>query len=132
MIITRPFAALVMSHGRTQDTYYIRFNAACGKMFDGARYCFISRTEDMGYLIIRVSKTQTTRTKHTSVISRDKSGGTKLACARLVNSGFLPERIFGKRYKVKKDKDGNLYVCLREPLDDDEQADRREGGANDR
>ena len=132
MIITRPFAALVMSHGRTQDSFYIRFNAACGKMFDGARYCFISRTEDMGYLIIKVSKTQVTRTKHTSVISRDKSGGTKLACARLVNSGFLPERIFGRRYKVKKDAKGNLYVCLREPLDDDEQAERREGGANDR
>lgn len=132
MIITKPFASLVMSHGKTQDSYYIRFNAACGKMFDGARYCFINKTSNMSHLIIRVSKTQTTRTKQTSIISRDKSGGTKLACARLVNSGFLPERIFGRRYKVKKDAKGNLYVCLLEPLDDDEQVDRREAAAYDR
>ena len=118
MIITQPYAALVASHGNTQDSYYIRFNAVCGKMFDGAKFCFVTRTSDLAYIIIKISKTQMTRTKETSAVYRDKSGGTRLPCMRLVQSKLLPERIFGRKYRVKKDSKGNLYICLREPIEE--------------
>ena len=41
----------------------------------------------------------------------------QISLNKFVSGGILPKRFFGRRYKIKKDKSGNLYVCLDEPIE---------------
>ena len=111
----KPFAALVTSNGDAHPSSYIRFNSVCNKYFKGVQYAYINKTSNGDFLVIRPA---TEKNRHTSTVVTDRSGGIKLACDRIIRSGFISDRFFGKRYKVKKDGAGQLYVCLREPLEE--------------
>ena len=43
----------------------------------------------------------------------------QMGIMRMVSDGSIRKDLLGKRYKIKKDKEGKLYVCLNEEIKKD-------------
>jgi hypothetical protein len=96
----------------------VRFNEPVRKAFDGAKYCLVRVTNDGKYIVfIPQHGGLEEKTATNSRICDDKSHGIRVSLNKYVSSGTIKRSLFGKRYKVKKDKRGYIYVCLEEPVE---------------
>lgn len=119
-MIMFPYCSAIETRNKTGEWYYLRLNSACAKAFNGATYVHIGKTVDGRFIVIEpILDPGAKRTKNTSKVIVEPSGAIRLACTRFVSSRFFPEYIFGKRYRVKKDKAGKIYICLQEEVGDD-------------
>lgn len=110
-----PYAALCVTRHKGGEAYYIRFSPAVTKAFDGAKFCYVKRTVDGEYIVIRT----VTKPIHEIIEKpwiyrlREQKNATYLSCTGLVNDRFLKRQWFdGRHCKVKKDSKGNVYICI--------------------
>ncbi len=111
------WASLCITNTDNSTYYRIRFNRLAGKLLDGTRYVVLSKTVDGNYLVI----SPIDHAENGSLtVTRDPYGFCWLHITSLVTGGNLPKRLFRKRYKVKRDKAGRIYVCLKEVVKGDD------------
>lgn len=122
MSISKPYASLCRTQGvSSTGRYYIRFSAACAPLFDGAERCYCLKTKDNKYIVIRpITKLGIERKPTQLKISRTGSGITLSVTSR-VREGFFSRLWFtGERYKVKKDREGRVFICLEDKVKEEQ------------
>lgn len=119
-----PYASLFKNTTeRKGDVYYIRFPASCSKFLLGAKKCYVLKTDGLKYIIVQPVTNPANEVKPwTYTLSPEKDNGAiRISVTGKVNSGFLPKHIFCGRYKIKRRaKNGAIYICLEEPIKEDE------------
>jgi len=118
-----PYAALCKAScvNKQTDSYYIRFPASCSKYMLGARKCYVMKTDGTKYIIVQpITDPKSEDKPWTLTLAREKDAEAIRICVTgKVNSGFLPSRIFGAKYKIKRRaKNGAIYICLDEPIEE--------------
>lgn len=117
---TRVFASL-QNFGNNGFPYYrIRFSVAASRVLDGYKHCTIQRTESGSHIVITplsiVSK-DTRDYYHIFAIHIDQEGAAIINCGKIVTKEpVLRPAWFGKKYRIKKDAEGKIYICLREEV----------------
>lgn len=115
------YATLYFNEGGKSDSYQIYLSQSVMEHFNDTGWANVYANTT--HVVIKASDS-TDPTARRLVPTGHRSGRT-VSVNRLVSDGILPKRYFGKRYKVKKDKQGNLYVCLQEPIE------QKKGGKGD-
>lgn len=111
------WASLCVTNTDNSTYYRIRFNRTAGKLLDGVRWVVLSKTADGAYIIVSPIDHQE---NGSLTVTRDTYGFAWLHTTSLVTGGNLPKRLFGKRYKVKRDAKGRIYICLKEVVKDND------------
>ena len=118
-MITTPFASLLVSDKQAR-IYQVRFNEPCKKSFDGAKFCYVKATDNRKYIVfIPIREVMAEKTAMNSRICYERGKAVRVSLNKYVSNGMIKASAFGKRYKVKKDKRGWIYVCLQEELEVD-------------
>ncbi len=118
-MVDRDFASLLFVNGKNFDSYKLRFTTMVSRYLDGVNYVRLYKT---GNHLIVEPLTQDWKAEGSKaafpVCRESKTGAVMIQLTDLVhNERFLRKELFGKRYKVRKDKKGRLYVCLNEEVD---------------
>ena len=104
------FATFVKTDTDNSRNYRIRINVLASRLLNGAKYVRILKSEK--HIIIEPVKTEVDAHR---VGWRD--GAATISLNRSVfHHGFLRPEIFGKRYRVKRDNQGRIYICLQEEI----------------
>ena len=111
------WASLCVTNTDNYTYYRIRFNRLAGSLLDNVRWVVLSKTADGAYIIVSPIDHQE---NGSLTVTRDTYGFAWLHITSLVTGGNLPKRLFRKRYKVKRDKAGRIYVCLKEVVKGDD------------
>ena len=108
------WASLLKVDTSDTEAYKVRFNALTSRLLDN-----VSRVKVYANRRYVVFEPTTEVSKETFGVFRD--GGRNAYCVslnRLVNQErVLSKERFGKRYKVKKDQKGRIYICLTEEVE---------------
>lgn len=97
--------------------YRLNLNIVASRVLDGVTYCEVIKTAN--FIVIKpMADDMKSPFKCTVCRVRGKYVGFSLM--RFVGDGTIAKRYFKKKYKVKKDKHGWLYVCLNDEVIDDE------------
>ena len=115
------FANMSTKMGRTTFDYIIRFNAVASLAFKSVEWVEVSKTKDGKYIILTPT-TEPLPGERRSVGHIDWDGGyVRLFANYMVkHEQFLRASWFdNQRHKVKKDKKGNIYICLWEVIESD-------------
>ena len=110
-----PYATLAAYNNKTA-LYSVRFNEPVRKAFDGASFCLVRVTDDGKYIVFIPQSALAEKTATNSQICADRTHGVRISLNKYVSSGLIKRSWFDKRYKVKKDKRGYIYVCLQEEV----------------
>ena len=105
-------ASLDIVNNRAKGPMFkIRFNKLAMDVLDG--YTHVQMYKAKEYILIKPVVTSDER--GTFLINRHNSTAA-INVGRLVSNGFFDRTLFGKKYAVKKDHKGNLYICLGEEI----------------
>lgn len=107
------------------QSYNVRLNTMSARLMGSANYCVVYRTNGHKHIVIKPLH---------GVCAADEPGAKRfqrdrwnaiICLSKYVSSGEISKRIFeeGGRYKVKRGKDGELYVCLQEKLEKEADGD---------
>ena len=108
-----PYASWCVTHGHDHDQYYIRFNLAAARCFEHMSIVELSKTVDNKYIIIKPIKT-TKVEPWMNTIRKTKSGAQIYVSGRVTDGFLKPEWFDKRRCRIKKDRDGNIYICREE------------------
>ena len=112
------FAALRLTRVDKKDggVRTIRFSKPASKKLVGAEYCRVRYTPE--YIVIEPIQAEWQREGDPSErkITWDDCECAIISITASRHSIYLPDKKFGKRYLVKKDKAGKLYVCLNQEV----------------
>lgn len=98
----------------------IRFNVMASTLLEDCDWVSICRTESGSHIVIkpiRLPQWKIDLINYKSKIYRKAGKYPEIKVGSFISSGFFPAAIFNQRYKVKKDKNGWLYICLKEPVE---------------
>jgi hypothetical protein len=98
----------------------IRFNTTAAALLADCEWVTVRKTPSGSHIIvkpIRDPQWKVDLIEYKNKVGRKEGKYPEIYVGSFVASGFLPEIIFGKRYKVKKDKNGWIYICLQEPIE---------------
>ena len=115
------FVNLTAKSGKTSFDYTMRFNAVASLALKGVEWVEVSKTKDGKYIILTPT-TEPLPGERRSVGHIDwNSGYVRLFANYMVkHEQFLRASWFdNQRHKVKKDKKGNIYICLLEVIEGD-------------
>lgn len=105
-------ASLDIVNNRAKGPMFkIRFNKLAMDVLDG--YTHVQMYKAKEYILIKPVTTATDRNIY--YINRHNSTAS-INVGRLVSIGFFDRALFGKKYAVKKDRKGNLFICLNEEI----------------
>ena len=111
----KAFATFTHGYNGTTESYRIRFNSVASVLLKDVNWAFLSKTGD--YIIVAPYRWQE---NGTFGIYHDNHNCAWLSANTIVKqNGSLSKSLFGKRYKVKRDKKGNVYICLNEEVPND-------------
>lgn len=114
----RDYATLFKADVNRYTAFRIRFTTAVAPYLGSANYVYIAKVRD--YIVIwPVSADwKAEKNKHAFPVRRHKYGDAVICVTRLVTQeGAIQPEVFGKRYKVKRDKSGKIYICLKEEVE---------------
>lgn len=100
------------------EQYKFRFNKKSSSLFSG--YSFITIKKTPSHIIITpLTQEDGVNIPYAMSFCFDKNGGAIISANRLVRQeGFFRRSMFdGGRYRVKRDKHGNVIICLKERID---------------
>ena len=109
------YASLYENTNKT-DNYRMYLSADVMRLIPDVEWVKVYKSAK-GYLVIMPVDKDTPEKKH--LLYRQNGRFGQISLNKFVTSGLLPKRYFGYKYKIKRDKAGNLYVCLNEPLGGD-------------
>ena len=121
-----PYAALCIANIKSKGhDYYIRFPSYCAKLFDGAKRCYVLKTDGNKYIIVQPIWDKEKYEKpwtHALCQEKRRPSMTRISVTGKVHNGYLPSGLFdGTHYKIKRRKsNGSIYICLEEPIKEDE------------
>lgn len=101
--------------GRKGPVYKIRFDRLSCATIGDRTHAQIFKSAD--YILIKPVSQMAGDERNTFLLSKHGSNAV-INVGRLVSSGFLHSDMFRKKYVVKRDKKGNLFVCLKEVVED--------------
>ena len=102
------------------NMYRLRFNAIASKAMRDWLGAYISKTQDYVILTPITSATEMLENKKAFTFYRKRENELFITVSALVNSnGYLSKRLFGKRYRIKRDGKGRIYICLNEEVEPD-------------
>lgn len=110
----KPYAFLGIGKGGDHDNYYLRFSPMCVKSFGSNNRARVMKSTDGGYIVIEPYQEYDNRREMWTRGVKYQGSAVFIYVTGFVNSGFLNAELFGtgKKYKVKKDSKGRIYVCL--------------------
>ena len=112
------WCSFIESDGQnSRHTYRIRFNRISSRLFCGCKYVYVRKSKNHIIFTPVHDELDAEGRKGFLPVHYDTVGGAIISANNAVNQqGFIPSRLFGtgKRYKVKKDKDGRIYICINE------------------
>ena len=109
------FASLLITDARSHGSYRLRFSSLVSKMLDGVDYVYLHKDEKRGFILVTPIR-EKWREDDPSAFHLHTNGNAKYISMNrlLLHEGFLRKEMFGKRYKVKYDRYGRLYIFLNE------------------
>ena len=117
MPTTKPYASL-NNYGKRE--YYIRLNSTALSLLGEKQWVRIGKTTDNKYIVITpIDKGRMLdMCRKVTLKGMDRSAGYIFVSAWVTNK-FFDESWFGKaRYKIKKDRNGSIYICLHERMEE--------------
>ena len=93
--------------------YKIRFDRISMAFLGDNNYIQLFKNTE--YVMVKPAQLSPGSKNNTFLVNRNRSQGS-VNVGRLVSTGFLHKDLFGKKYKVRKDREGNLYICLMEEI----------------
>ena len=118
----RDYASLLIVDTKSNESYRIRFTAfVTEKMLNGIKYVYLHKTDNHIIVTPLSDEWKAEQNPYAIPIHRiDRGKAAAISLNNLVkNERWLPKGFFGKRYKVKRDKKGKIYICLKEEVTDD-------------
>ena len=117
---TYAWCALLHTNTNRNNVYRIRFNMVTSHLLDGVDYVSVIKTER--YLVLTPTDVNEVKNNNVVHILHKNERGYNIAYINM-NRIVMHERIIsgsffglGTRYKIKKDKDGRIYICLAEVI----------------
>jgi hypothetical protein len=100
----------------TTESYRARLNVLASKMLIGCEYAYLAKTPT--HLIIKPLKEKWKATEDKQAMHFYWEGNAAvISLTNLVRQeGAIDKDFFGKRYKVKRSKEGWVCICLQEPI----------------
>lgn len=95
--------------------YRLRFDRISTAVLGDCARVQLFRSTD--YIMVKPVAASTADNKTTFLLGRNKKCAI-INVGRLVTSGFFHKDLFGHKYAVKRDRKGNLYICLNEVVED--------------
>lgn len=117
----RDYASLLNADANN-ELYRIRFTVMVSeKLLKGINYVHLQKTDS--YIIVTplTAEWKTDGNPFSVPVYRNKDRSVCISLTKLVkHEGFVRKSLFGKRYKVKRDKKGKIYICLKEVVESDD------------
>lgn len=115
------FATLSARTNGSEKYYTIRFNTVASRAMDGVEWMEVSKTKDGKYIIFTPSTEPLENMRRSMVRIERTSGCARIFCSWIVKHEqfFRADWFDSRRRKVKKDKKGNIYICLKEVISND-------------
>ena len=117
---TYSWCAFLHTNTNRSDIYRVRFNMVTSHLLDGVDYVSVIKTER--YLVLTPTDVLPAKDNNVVHVLHKKERGYEIAYL-IMNRIVIHERIIsgsffglGTRYKIKKDKDGRIYICLTEVI----------------
>ena len=110
------FYATLYENTNKSEVYRLYLSTDVMRLIPDVEWVQVMKNSN-GYLVLKPVDNGTPGGKH--LLYRQQGRFGQISLNKVVSSGLLPKRFFGKRYKVKRDKGGNIYVCLNEPIGGD-------------
>ena len=115
---TTAWASMLKTETNDSTLYRIRFNRLTSKLLDGIEWVYVTKTEK--YLVFTPVDNPEIKASHMVHVSHKFDSGHNIAeisMNRIVlHEGIVSRSFFGKmmRYKVKRGKDGKVFIGLTE------------------
>ena len=119
---TKAWCSLLCTSTNRNTLYRLRFNQVSSVLLGGVDYAYVQKTPKYLVLFPADEKTDPLKTNNrVHIVHKDERNINRpvveVCLNRIVlHEGLLSSDYFGskKRYKVKRDKHGNVYICLQE------------------
>lgn len=107
----KAYVSFLRSNGNVYDNYVMRFNQLASVLLDGVEY--VTMRKNANYIVLEPANNVNQDEKIFHVWHT--RGVAMISLARLVrHDGAINQSAFGKRYKVKHDKQNRVYICMNE------------------
>ena len=118
MATIKPYASLC-SYARSCGEYYIRLNNVAARLLGDKQWVRVGKTTDNKYIVITPVDNGEEMNMCRKVVTREKDrSAAHIFVSAWVTNGFFDASWFGgKRYKIKKDRNGRIYICLNERME---------------
>lgn len=105
------YVSFMRSNGNIFDNYLMRFNVVASVLLKDVEYVTMRRNANH-IVLEKADRNAKERTYH---VFHHPRGAAMISLVGLVKrDGAIDKSAFGKRYKVKRDKDNRIYICLNE------------------
>lgn len=101
--------------GSKGPVYKIRFDKLSCVTLGDRTHAQLFKSND--YILVKPVPVTAGDSRNTFLVAKHRSNAV-INVGRLVSNGFLHDDMFRKKYVVKKDRKGNLYICLNEVVED--------------
>ena len=95
--------------------YKLRFDKLSCVTLGDKTHAQLYKSND--YILVKPVHMTAGDARNTFLVSKHKSNAI-VNVGRLVTNGFFHKDLFGRKYVVKKDRKGNLYICLNEVVEE--------------
>lgn len=104
-------------HTDVTESYRVRLNLLASKLLTGCEYVYLKKTPTHLIITPLAAAWKADKKEHATHFSWDGSAAVISLTNLVRQEGIISKDLFGKRYKVKRTKDGEIYVCLTEVVE---------------
>lgn len=105
------YVSFMRNNNNAYDNYLMRFNTVASVLLRDVEY--VTMRKNANYIVLE--KADKNAKERTYYVFHHPRGGAMISLAWLVKQdGAISKSAFGKRYKVKRDKENRIYICLNE------------------
>lgn len=106
------YVSFLCSKGNVYDNYLMRFNQLASVLLDGVDWVTMRKSDKYIILDTALEDAENPEVYH---VWHDPRNAALISLSSLVKKeGAIGKSMFGKRYKVKRDRQGRVYICVKE------------------
>lgn len=96
--------------------YRLALNITASEALGGTTWVRLTKTHNFIVITPLVIVGDPAEVMHKTHVYYSRGKYAQMGIMKMVSDGSIRKDLLGKRYKIKKDKDGKLYVCLNEEI----------------
>ena len=113
------YAMLSATNTDNSVNYRLALNITASEALGGTTWVRLTKTPNFIVITPLVIVGDPGEVKNKTHVYYSRGRYAQMGIMRMVSDGSIRKDLLGKRYKIKKDKEGKLYVCLNEEIKKD-------------